>query len=48
MRPVDAVALKEAINEYITSREDCPLHIAAEIDQYIDEAPTISTLISND
>ena len=39
VRPIDAYALKEALSEGI---KDVPLYIQATVDQYIDEAPTLT------
>ena len=39
VRPIDAYALKEALSEVI---KDAPLYIQATVDQYIDEAPTLT------
>ena len=38
-RAIDADTLKEALSEAI---KDAPLYIQATIDQYIDEAPTLT------
>ena len=40
MRPIDADALQDAMKS-VTNDPTCPLHIAAEIDQIIDAAPTV-------
>ena len=40
MRPIDADALQDAMKS-VTNDPTCPLHIAAEVDQYIDFAPTV-------
>lgn len=39
MRPIDAEMLKEELSEAI---KDAPLYIQATVDQYIDEAPTLT------
>lgn len=39
MRPIDAEMLKEKLSEAI---KDAPLYIQATVDQYIDEAPTLT------
>lgn len=39
MRPIDAEMLKEKLSEAI---KDAPLYIQVTVDQYIDEAPTIT------
>lgn len=44
MRPIDADALQKAM-ETIYNDSTCPLHIAAEIDQIIDCAPTVDDWI---
>ena len=38
-RAIDADALKKALSEAI---KDAPLYIQATVDQYIDEAPTLT------
>ena len=39
MRPIDAEMLKEKLSEAI---KDAPLYIQVTVDQYIDEAPTLT------
>lgn len=44
MRKIDAEALKKAM-EFVTNDPTCPMHIAANIDQIIDCAPTVDDWI---
>lgn len=44
MRKIDADALQKAM-EFVTNDPTCPMHIAANIDQIIDCAPTVDEWI---
>lgn len=44
MRKIDADALQKAM-EFVTNDPSCPIHIAANIDQIIDYAPTVDDWI---